>query len=47
MNRVDLTLYNFPVFSLDIEDWMQVNCNYLKIEILYFYFIYFVNDKYP
>ena len=32
MNPVDLTLHDFPVFSLDIEDWLQVNCNYLKIE---------------
>ena len=32
VDPVDLTLCDFPVFSLDIEDWTQVNCNYLKIE---------------
>ena len=32
VDPVDLTLHDFPVFSLDTEDWTQVNCNYLKIE---------------
>ena len=31
VDPVDLTLHDFPVFSLDIEGWTQVNCNYLKI----------------